>query len=324
MSSSAPCSRQTASFSGVDAAAITRAPMILPSSTAARPTPPAAPRTRSVSPSRRCARSFSAWCEVPYVIRNADAVTKSISAGIAIVRLASTASSSANPPQPVEPITRSPTLRRSTPSPSAVTTPATSPPGANGSGGRNWYLFWMMRTSGKLTPHARTASTTSPCPAVGDGNSSTTSESGGPYSLQRTAFMHAHSSSVTRAAALREILLVILLGRVERRGGHDRGDDRPLEPAALLEPRFRRDGRRLLRGVVEEDRRAVLRPHVGSLAIHRRRIVLAPEDVEQLLVRHARGIVVDEHALRVAGTRGAHLLVRRILDGAAGVADGRL
>src|SRR5438132_1694604 len=135
MSSSAPCSRQTASFSAVDAAAITRAPITFPSSTAARPTPPAAPSTSIVSPARSCA---------------------------------------------------------------------------------------------------------------------TTSESGGPYSLQRTAFTRADSSSVTRAAALREILLVVFLGRVERRSGHDRGDDRPLEPAALLEPLFRRDGRRLLRGVVEE------------------------------------------------------------------------
>jgi hypothetical protein len=48
--SSAPWARQNASLSAPRAAAITRAPSSLPSSTAARPTPPAAPRTSRVSP----------------------------------------------------------------------------------------------------------------------------------------------------------------------------------------------------------------------------------------------------------------------------------
>ena len=42
----------------------------------------------------------------------------------------------------------------------ARTTPDTSPPGENGSGGLNWYLFSMISRSGKLTPHALTASST--------------------------------------------------------------------------------------------------------------------------------------------------------------------
>ena len=61
----APCSRHNASFSSVEAAAMTAAPICAPSSTAARPTPPAAPRTSSVSPACSAARSFSAWCDVP-------------------------------------------------------------------------------------------------------------------------------------------------------------------------------------------------------------------------------------------------------------------
>ena len=60
MSSSAPCSLQMASFSALDAAAMTRAPISLPSWIAARPTPPAAPSTSSVSPGFICARSASA------------------------------------------------------------------------------------------------------------------------------------------------------------------------------------------------------------------------------------------------------------------------
>src|SRR5713226_4824221 len=46
----------------------------------------------------------------------------------------------------------------------------------------------MIRTSGKLTPAAFTAITASPAPGIGDGTSSTISDSGGPYALQRTAF----------------------------------------------------------------------------------------------------------------------------------------
>src|SRR5256714_1173359 len=49
MNSSAPCSRAMASFSGPPAAAMTRAPRILPISTAVSPTPPAAPRVLGTS-----------------------------------------------------------------------------------------------------------------------------------------------------------------------------------------------------------------------------------------------------------------------------------
>ncbi len=50
MPSSAPCCLAKASFSGDEAQAITRAPMILPISMAAKPVPPDAPSTASVSP----------------------------------------------------------------------------------------------------------------------------------------------------------------------------------------------------------------------------------------------------------------------------------
>ena len=59
-------------------------------------------------------------------------------AGIGMQRTASTASFSAMPPAMVEPMTRSPGLKPVTPAPTASTTPATSPPGANGRSGLNW------------------------------------------------------------------------------------------------------------------------------------------------------------------------------------------
>src|SRR5439155_14863691 len=87
-------------------------------------------------------------------------------------------------------MTRSPARTVVTPSPTRFTTPASSLPGEKGSGGLNWYLFWMMSTSGKLTLAALTEMTTSPRPGSGAGTSSTTSDSGGPYRLQSTAFMN--------------------------------------------------------------------------------------------------------------------------------------
>src|SRR5216684_6664352 len=57
----------------------------------------------------------------------------------------------------------------------------------------------MMRTSGKFTLAAFTDTTTSPGPGVGDGTSSTTSDSGGPYCLHRTALTTRPWRSVARA-----------------------------------------------------------------------------------------------------------------------------
>ena len=51
-------------FSSDDTAATTRAPIALPISTAARPTPPAAPSTSNVSPAASAPRSTSAWMVV--------------------------------------------------------------------------------------------------------------------------------------------------------------------------------------------------------------------------------------------------------------------
>src|SRR5437764_9105502 len=96
-------------------------------------------------------------------------------------------------------MTRSPARQPVTSAPTSLTTPASSLPGENGSGGLNWYLFWMMSTSGKLTLAAFTETTTSPAPGRGEGSSSIVSDSGGPYCLQRTAFMNieCHMPTIT-------------------------------------------------------------------------------------------------------------------------------
>ncbi len=58
--------------------------------------------------------------------------------GMAMQRSASSTSFSAMPPDIDEPITRFPGLKFVTPAPTASTTPATSPPGANGRSGLYW------------------------------------------------------------------------------------------------------------------------------------------------------------------------------------------
>ena len=80
---------------------------------------------------------------------------------------ASTATFSASPPQPGDASTRSPTASASTPSPTALTVPATSAPGENGSGGLNWYMSWIIRTSGKFTAQASMSMTTWPASGFG-------------------------------------------------------------------------------------------------------------------------------------------------------------
>ena len=97
------------------------------------------------------------------------------------------------------------------------------------------------------------------------------------------------SEMAARAAVLLDVLLVILLGAPEGRGGSDLGHDRATEPAAGLELLLHRGGGRLLGLVVIEDGRAVLGADVRPLAIQRRRIVELPEDLQQLLVADLGG-----------------------------------
>src|SRR5688572_19516737 len=84
-------------------------------------------------------------------------------------------------------ITRSPTATPVTSAPHSLITPATSNPGEHGGSGRIWYLPSLIRLSGKLIAAALTVTTTWPAAARGDGTSSTTSVSGGPNFLRRSA-----------------------------------------------------------------------------------------------------------------------------------------
>src|SRR5687768_1173172 len=142
-------------------------------------------------------------------------------------------------------------------------------------------------------------------------------------SRRRSKRRRAERSDVAAGeAALLEIALMVLLGAPERLCGDDLGDDGPRPAAAGVpsRPGPLRGG--ALRVVVHEDRRAVLRAHVGALAVERGRVVARKEDVEQPVVAHPRGIERHLHHFRMAGLVAADIFVRRVVGPSATVADG--
>src|SRR5207248_11642537 len=122
-----------------------------------------------------------------------------------------------------------------------------------------------------------------------------------------------------RAAALLEVLLVVVLGRPERLGGNDLRHDRLAVPRLLA--LARRLGGRPLLLVVEEHHRAVLVADVPALTVALRRGVLAPEDVEQRVGRDALGVIRHLDDLRVTRRVRADVLVGRLVECPALVAD---
>ncbi len=104
----------------------------------ATPTPPAAPSTATTSPGAVCARSFSANSAVWKLMPIAAASSNVSSSGIGRSCWGAAVSVSAKPPIIDATSTRSPASKAESAG-ALRTTPATSVPGVNGSGGRNWY-----------------------------------------------------------------------------------------------------------------------------------------------------------------------------------------
>ena len=118
------------------------------------------------------------------------------------------------------------------------------------------------------------------------------------------------------------VVLVIVLGRIERAGRADRGDHGLLQHVARVELLLR--GRRLRELLVarREDRGGVLRAAVAELAARVGRVDVAPEHLEQLRIAHALRVVLDLHRLDMPGLARRDLLVARVHDRAARVARG--
>src|SRR5260221_2156953 len=119
---------------------------------------------------------------------------------------------------------------------------------------------------------------------------------------------------------LQVVILMILLGLVERTGRHDRRLDRLLE--ALLNRRLRGFRRRPLLVTMIEDRAAVLVAVIAELPILRQGIDVMPKHVEQLVIAHLGWVVYDLHRFGMPGAAVRDLLVAGIGGVPAGGAPG--
>ena len=107
------------------------APAHAASCTPAIPTPPAAPVTRTRSPRASPPWVNSASWAVANTSGKPPASGQPMAGGTAMAAVSSTTATVACPPPPTSPITRSPGANRVTPSPTAVTVPASSMPGTS-------------------------------------------------------------------------------------------------------------------------------------------------------------------------------------------------
>src|SRR5260221_734592 len=110
---------------------------------------------------------------------------------------------------------------------------------------------------------------------------------------------------------LQVVILMILLGLVDRTGRHDRRLDRLLE--ALLNRRLRGFRRRPLLVTMIEDRAAVLVAVIAELPILRQGIDVMPKHVEQLVIAHLGWVGYDLHRFGMPRSALRDLLVAGIV-----------
>src|SRR5262249_40855818 len=116
------------------------------------------------------------------------------------------------------------------------------------------------------------------------------------------------------------VVLVILLGGKERLEWFERRNDRTRKGFGGGQFLDRRLGGPLLIVVRVEHRRAILRSHVGPLAVQLGRVVSVEENVEEPLIADPPWIVSDADGLGVPGIAVADATVMGRFGRAAGVA----
>ena len=172
---------------------------------------------------------------------------KSSSSGSLNVRNSGATATSANPPSMQNAATRSPAANRA-PSGALRTTPPTSLPGTNGSGGLSWYSPRVCSTSGNDTPAAWTSITTplpgvSMCDGSGSGRSTSFSALAGPESstiwrarMAATSIVPAGTSCMTTPppSACSQLRRRACPHRRHRQGPHRPCRHRLLHPAQAL------------------------------------------------------------------------------------------
>ena len=115
------------------------------------------------------------------------------------------------------------------------------------------------------------------------------------------------------------VVLVVVFGRIERGGGNDLSRDGPIERSGLRKRRFGCKRRSLLLLGVVEDGGPILAAVVRELSVGLSRVDVAPEDVQQRLIRDLGRVIGDLDRLRMSRRAGGHLFVGGMGFGAAGV-----
>jgi Sulfotransferase family len=124
-----------------------------------------------------------------------------------------------------------------------------------------------------------------------------------------------------RLTALFKVALMIFFRAPEGQLRLDLRHDWPIETSVLLQLAFRGfGGRSLLRRMIK-DHGSILLSNIGPLPIQRRRIVVRPENIKQLVVTDLRWIELHFHHFGVAGFVRANIFIRWIILHSARVPD---
>src|SRR4029453_2421302 len=130
--------------------------------------------------------------------------------------------------------------------------------------------------------------------------------------VRRSLFISCLNRAV-RLPALFKIALMIFFGAPEPWRWLDLRHDWPIETSALFQFVFRGFGDGLLLRRMVKDRRTILLSNIGTLPIQRRRIVVRPENIKQLVVTNLRWIEFHFPHFGMAGFVPANIFIGWII-----------
>ena len=113
-----------------------------------------------------------------------------------------------------------------------------------------------------------------------------------------------------RLTALFKVALMIFFGPPKPWRRLDLRHNWPIETSALFQLAFRGFGRRFLLRRMVKDHGTILLTDIGTLPIQRRRIVVRPKNIKQLVVTNLRWIEFHFHYFGVAGFVRANIFIR--------------
>ena len=113
-----------------------------------------------------------------------------------------------------------------------------------------------------------------------------------------------------RLTALFKVALMIFFGPPKPWRRLDLRHNWPIETSALFQLVFRGFGRRFLLRRMVKDHGTILLTDIGTLPIQRRRIVVRPKNINQLVVTNLRWIEFHFHYFGVAGFVRANIFIR--------------